>query len=69
MSTKATISYKNEIHLYEECFDEDAVYIEMKPEWWQFDGEQVSIKIDANHFIEMLSDYNKYHQKRMENKY
>ncbi len=69
MSTKATISYKNGIHLYEECFDEDALYIEMKPEWWQFDGEQVSIKIDANDFIEMLSDYNKYHQRRMENKY
>lgn len=69
MSTKATISYNNGVHLYEECFEEDAVYIEMKPEWWQFDGECVSIRIELNDFIKMLSDFNKYHEKRMENKY
>jgi len=45
MSTKATISYDQTFHLYEECFDDEHVYLEIKPKSWTFDGDELDLEM------------------------
>ena len=35
MSTRCTISYDNNHHLYQECFENDNVYLELDGDGWQ----------------------------------
>jgi hypothetical protein len=63
MSTKVTISYDSEdhkFHLYEECFEDETVYLSILPEEWSFDGTELTIKMTTVQFEKIIKDYCKY---------
>jgi hypothetical protein len=45
MSTKATISYSDKHHLYEEVFDDEHIYLSLIPETWTFDGTEIDVEM------------------------
>lgn len=60
MSTKATIVHGNDFHFYEECFEDDAVYLSIHPEEWSFDGSDVTIKLDLNTIKKIVDAFIKH---------
>jgi hypothetical protein len=53
MSTKCTISYDTDYHLYQEVFDSDNVYLKLDGDGWKalvdagFNSNQVSLRLDV----------------------
>lgn len=45
MSTKATIAYGEDFHLYHECFDDEAVYLELEKVEFEAKPESVMVRI------------------------
>ena len=45
MSTKATISYDETYHLFEECFDDEHIYLGIEPKSWIFDGKELELEM------------------------
>lgn len=69
MSTKISIFYEDGVHMYEECLNEDDVYIEVeKPEEASIqiynNFQSVTSKISAKTFEKMAVKYLKYISKR-----
>jgi len=58
MSTKATISYGPDFHLFEECFDGESVYLEVENTDFEVDPNRVAVKIPLDIWNQMLEDYN-----------
>ena len=57
MSTKITISYNDDYHFYEECFDTDKVYLRLKAKDWSFDGEEVTLPVPIDFWRKIVSDW------------
>ncbi len=45
MSTKCTIKWGNDFHFYEECFDDDAVYLSIDNACWEGSSEGITVTI------------------------
>ena len=56
MSTKATIAYGNNFHLYKEVFDEDFIYLEMEGVRFEASYNRVTIPIPV-HIWEVIRQY------------
>ena len=61
MSTKCTISYDDSYHLYEECFDTDNVYLNIKSKDWSYNHNATTISIPIKTWRAMVEDWQKYH--------
>jgi len=55
MSTKVTVEYKNadddtDFHLYLECMEPDAIYLQLGKPQWEFDGQRVTVRLPREVF-------------------
>lgn len=58
MSTKITISYNDDYHFYEECYDTDNVYLQLKVKDWSFNGEELTLSVPIDFWRKIAHDWN-----------
>lgn len=59
MSTKATVSLGEKYHLYEECFDDENIYLSSSQSDWSYAFGEVEIKISNAEWLKMIMDWMK----------
>lgn len=73
MSTKLTISYNKDYHLYQETFDDKNIYIELKNIKFDYSNKHnesnINISIDHELWKTIMSEYEKNKDKFMHNEY
>ena len=67
MSTKCSIGYGDDFHLYEECFDQDKIYIELNGDQHDLEVEflgknkSFTVAIDITTWRKIVESWNKSH--------
>lgn len=63
MSTKVSVEYNNadnntDFHLYLECMEAGAIYLQLGKPQWEFDGERVTVRIPQEVFKKIATEKN-----------
>jgi len=63
MSTKSTISYNKDYHLYAECFDENLVYLRLndpimlKADFWEGSKSSITVALSKENMLQLCKEF------------
>jgi hypothetical protein len=57
MSTKVSISYGPDHHLYEECFDQESIYLSISAKEWSYENGEVTVSLPNRVWLKMITDW------------